>query len=149
MKKLLLLSVMCVMALIMNAQSFVDLGLPSGTKWETQNQTDLYTYDQAESKFGNRLPTKDQWEELKAECQWTWNGSGYKVVGPSGNSIVLPAAGYRICDGSVIFVGSDGNYWSSTPDGSEYAWYLYFSSSKVSMDLNRRCGGHSVRLVQD
>ena len=137
------------MALAVNAQSFVDLGLPSGTKWETQNQKGFYTYDEAVSQFGNRLPTKEQWEELEVECQWEWTGSGYKVTGPNSNSIILPAEGYRGCNGSVFSVGSDGNYWSSTPAGSDCAWHFGFYSIKVDMLSNYRCRGLSVRLVQD
>ena len=179
MKKLFLLGMMCLMALSMQAQKrsveldfqlgtnvtdcggsvssssvedstgYTDLGLPSGTKWKNFNATGFYTYDEAVSQFGNRLPTKQQWQELKAECQWSWNGSGYKVTGPNGNSIVLPASGDRNCDGSVYYVGSDGNYWSSTPKDSDYAWYLYFYSGGVHVDNGRRCRGLSVRLVQD
>ncbi len=128
---------------------YVDLGLPSGTLWKDQNEAGgFYSYDQAMAKFGSSLPTKEQLEELKNSCRWTWNGNGYKVEGPSGESIVLPAAGFRSCGGSVCRVGSVGNYWSSTPDGSESAWYLYFGSGGVNMYNGGRCGGHSVRLVR-
>ena len=128
---------------------YVDLGLPSGTLWKDQNEAGgFYTYDQALAKFGRSLPTKEQLEELKNSCRWTWNGNGYKVEGPSGESIVLPAAGYRYCDGSVRYVGSYGNYWSSTPNGSEYARYLNFLSGKVDVYTSRRCYGQSVRLVR-
>ncbi len=128
---------------------YTDLGLPSGTIWKNFNATGFYTYDEAVSQFGNRLPTKEQWEELKAECQWSWNGSGYKVTGPYGNSIVLPASGYRGCDGSVFNVGSNGMYWSSTPIDSDGAWGLNFFSGGVYMYSYIRCFGRSVRLVQD
>ena len=132
-----------------SVQGYVDLALPSGTKWRAYNATGLYTYDEAVSQFGNHLPTQKQWNELRAECQWTWTGSGYKVVGPNGNSIVLPAAGCRDCNGHVLdVVGSLGNYWSSTPGGSENAWDFRFISSGVVMGNNRRCSGLSVRLVQ-
>ena len=156
MKKVLLIGMMCLMALTMQAQNYVDLGLPSGTKWKATNEKnaadaeyDFFTYDEAVSQFGDRLPTKDQCEELKAECKWTWTGSGYKVTGPNGNFITLPAAGYRNCYGGVDYVGSLGGYWSSTPKGSDDAWYLNFSSGSVSMDYNGRCDGQSLRLVQD
>lgn len=99
--------------------------------------------------FGNKLPTKEQFMELRNSCDWTWTGMGYKVVGSNGNSIVLPAAGYRYCSGDVIYVGSDGNYWSSTPNGSEDAWRLGFNSGGVDVYGVNRCGGQSVRLVQD
>ena len=133
-----------------DSTGYTDLGLPSGTKWKNFNATGFYTYDEAVSQFGNRLPTKQQWEELKAECQWSWNGSGYKVTGPNGNSIVLPASGYRLCDGGVFHVGLGGGYWSSTPRDSNYAWSLGFGPGGVDViNSRRRCIGLSVRLVQD
>ena len=180
MKKVISLSMMCLMALsicvvfsctrdddetnsggVSNSgaesnDTYVDLGLPSGTKWKASNeinaadaQYDFFTYDEAVSRFGNRLPTKEQCEELMDECQWTWNGSEYKVTGPNGNYIVLPAAGYRGCTGNVYDVGSDGRYWSSTPGGSGYVWDLGFNSGGVYRDYNSWCLDRSVRLVQD
>lgn len=130
-----------------DSTGYTDLGLPSGTKWKNFNATGFYTYDEAVSKFGNRLPTKEQWEELKAECQWTWNGSGYKVTGSNGNSIVLPASGY--CDGGVNSVGSYGDYWPSTPRCYDNAWNFSFNSGGVYMDGLSSWNGLSVRLVQD
>lgn len=130
-------------------QGYTDLGLPSGTIWKNFNATGFYSYDEAVSQFGSRLPTKEQWEELKAKCQWSWTGRGYKVIGPNGNTITLPASGYRDCDGNVNFVGLYGYYWSSTPGGSDYAWGLYFYWDGVYMGSTYRCGGYSVRLVQD
>ena len=130
-------------------QDYTDLGLPSGTLWKNFNATGFYTYDEAVSQFGNRLPTQAQWAELNAECQWSWTGSGYKVTGPNGNSISLPAAGCHRCDGSVAPVGSSGYYWSSSLGGSDRAWSLYFSAGGVYMNYHDRCFGYSVRLVQD
>ncbi len=130
-------------------QGYTDLGLPSGKIWKNFNATGFYTYDEAVSQFGSRLPTKEDWEELKAECQWSWTGSSYKVTGPNGNSISLPAAGYCNCNGSVNNVGSNGNYWFSTPDGSDYPWNLSFYSGGVGVYSCDRCPGLSVRLVQD
>ena len=135
---------------------YVDLGLTSGTKWKAMNEVneadteyDFFTYDEAMDRFGNSLPTKEQCEELKSECQWSWTGSGYNVTGPNGNSISLPAAGGRGCNGGVGGVGSYSYYWSSTPYGSGGAWYLGFDSDIVLMDYFSRCYGLSVRLVQD
>lgn len=128
---------------------YVDLGLPSGTLWKDQNEAGgFYSYDQAMAKFGSSLPTKEQLKELKNSCRWTWNGNGYKVEGPSGESIVLPAASFLCCAGCEGNVGSDGGYWSSTPNGSEFAWCLYFNSGEVGMDDHDSCFGHSVRLVR-
>ena len=128
---------------------YVDLGLPSGTLWKSKNEKGMYyTYDEAVSQFGDKLPTREQLEELKAFCTWEWNGKGYVVKGDNGNSIVLPAAGRRRCDGDVGLVGTSGVYWSSTPDDSDLAWFLGFRSSGVNMSLSPHCFGLSVRLVQ-
>lgn len=133
------------------SKGLVDLGLPSGTLWKNANEGGdytRYTYDEAVSRFGNKLPTKQQLEELKNKCTWTRTGSGYEVIGPNGNSIYLPAAGYRDCDGDVGLVGTGGYCWSSAPYDSDYAWYLGFSSSEANMYNADRCFGLSVRLVQ-
>ena len=133
-------------------QGYVDLGLPSGTLWKNANEGGdyaRYTYDEAVSRWGSKLPTVKQLDELIDECTWTWTGSGYKVTGPNGNSITLPAAGYRNCLGDVVCVGTYGSYWSSTPNDSGNAWRLYFNSSEVYMYSLNRCYGQSVRLVQN
>jgi len=133
-------------------QGYVDLGLPSGTLWKEENETGgLYTYDQALAKFGNDLPTKDQYEELLSSCRWTWIENGYLGEGPNGETITLLAAGYRDCGDSVSSVNdicSTGIYWSSTPDKSEYAWGLYLDSFGVGIFYGNRCNAQSVRLVR-
>ena len=66
----------------------------------------------------------------------------------SGCSKRLPAAGYRNGT-SVNNVGSNGNYWSSTPNGSNNAYNLNFNASNVNpANNNNRYNGRSVRLVQ-
>ena len=134
------------------SQGLVDLGLPSGTLWKNANEGGdyaRYTYDEAVSRFGNKLPTEQQLEELKNKCTWTWTGNGYKVTGPNGNYITLPAAGCRYCNGYVGGVGTNGGYWSSTPTDSGNAWSLLFNKGGVTMGGEYRCYGYSVRLVQN
>ena len=126
---------------------YLDLGLPSGTLWPSVNEggdSTFYTYDEAIRNFGNKLPTKEQLQELNDKCTWTWTGSGYKVVGPNGNSIYLPAAGLRDCNGNVDGVGSHGCYWCS-----DDAYLLFFYSGEAGIVYGKRSAGHSVRLVQD
>ena len=175
MNNVFLFGVMCMMALSMQSQvlgnenttcirtignelvdtlsiaptGYVDLGLPSGTLWKDKNENGFFTYDEAVSRFGSSLPSKERLEELNSECKWEWYGSGYKVTGPNGNSIMLPASGYRGCDGGVGLVGSYGGCWSSTPKDSDDTWCLAFISGGVYVGGGRRCNGLSVRLVQD
>ena len=131
-------------------QKYVDLGLPSGTLWKDSNEDGYYAYDEAVRKFGSRLPTKAQFEELKDKCTWTWMGNGYKVTGPNGNSITFPATGIRGYTGEVVDLGKNGSYWSSTPYDSEFAWNLIFNSEGMGVDFYYRSleqSGESVRLV--
>ncbi|MCQ2202795.1 MAG: DUF1566 domain-containing protein, partial [Bacteroidales bacterium] len=115
---------------------------------------------------GYRMPTHTEFAELANtdNCEWVWydkgntefNGvAGYKVTskkaGYTGNSIFLPAAGYRLGEGLDI-EGSYGNYWSSTPspDYANYAYYLYFNSGLVNpYDGSPRYYGLPVRPVYD
>ncbi len=134
----------------LKAQGWVDLGLPSGTLWKDKNEAGgFYSYDNAMAMFGNSLPNKEQWEELKSSCSWVWSGRGYTVTGPSGESIALPAAGFCYLEhgGGVADVGSEGYYWSSTPYDSKFAWRIFFCSSRVTMYYFEHSGGMSVRLV--
>jgi hypothetical protein len=97
------------------------------------------------------MPTLEEQRELLDNCTWTWmkvNGvNGYTVTGPNGNSIFLPAAGYR--DGSDLDnAGSQGIFWSSSLyTVSVTANDLGFISSYVGCGGFNRCGGLSVRPV--
>lgn len=135
-----------------------ELGL--SVRWTTCNagarrpkeKGKYYKYDKAIANFKGKLPTKEQWEELKNKCRWEWttqNGvNGYKVIGPNGNFIFLPAAGYRDGFGNVCSVGTYGGYWSATESNSYNAYHLYFGSGEASMNYVNRCCWRSVRLVQ-
>ncbi len=96
---------------------------------------------------GWKIPTEDQWKELKEKCRWTWTSGGYEVVGPNGNSIFLPVAGAYKEKGVVA--SSWGNYWSSTLDvlyaiGADG---LVFNSDTIIIGSYSRYQGLSVRPV--
>jgi hypothetical protein len=150
MKKVLSLCVMCLLTLSAMSQNtvWVDLDLPSGTKWKSVNESGFYSYESAIDNFGMYVPTKEQWQELRTFCVWTWQEDGYRVTGNNGNSIFLPAAGWRYCDGDVVDVGSFGIYWSSTHNDSDEAWSLGLYWGGVNMGYDDPCFGKSVRLVQ-
>ena len=111
-------------------------------------------YDAARANWGGswRMPTDAEMQELMDKCTWTWttqNGvNGCKVTGPNGNSIFLPAAGFRL-GSSLRDAGSYGGYWGSTPDegGSSSAYSLYFGSDDHFMIHFNRYNGLSVRPV--
>ncbi|MBQ3595478.1 MAG: hypothetical protein II981_08730 [Bacteroidales bacterium] len=177
----------------LNGHEWVDLGLPSGTKWATCNvgasapeqygnyyawgetkpkdgyySTNSVTYNLSISDFsgnpqydaatanwgeGWKMPTRTQMEELSSRCTWEWikqNGvRGYKVTGPNGNIIFLPASGYRhatsFTDGSCGYT----YYLSSTPSGSTYAYNLKFDSGGHYVGSDYRYYGSTVRPVRE
>ena len=113
-------------------------------------------YDAARANWGGswRMPTEAEYKELKTECDWRWRTyggkKGYKVVGPNGNSIFLPLAGYR--DGKKLEdAGSHGNYWSSTPykDVTRDASSLCFRIGLHVVSSDFRFWGLSVRPVTE
>lgn len=136
------------------AFTFVDLGLPSGKLWAAENvkveAETHFTFDKAVKLFGNNLPSREDWKELFDNCKYEWEKEtkGYTVTGPNGNSIFLPAAGYRNSTG-VYFVGSYGYYWSLSVLNADFAYFVYFSSGGLyPQDAGYRNDGFSVRLVK-
>ena len=113
-------------------------------------------HDTARENWGGswRMPTDSENDELCKKCKWVWtskNGhNGYNVTGPNGNSIFLPAAGWRNGTSSSG-VGELGYYWSSTlsSSGSYYARGLYFGSSSHGTSGRYRRIGLSVRPVTE
>ena len=111
--------------------------------------------DVASVKWGGgwRMPTYDEQNELLKKCHWTWttqNGvNGYKVTSKTnGNSIFLPATGYRDVTG-IYDVGVGGYFWSSSvfTQESAYAEFLQFDKERYSWNGYRRSCGYAVRPV--
>ena len=136
------------------------------TKYATDKKTVLDLEDDAARQIWKgswRIPTDAEWTALRDEANFKWDwtddyeGTGIagqvvisKVSGYEGNTIFLPAAGYR--DGtSLSFVGSYGVYWSSSlsTGGSSYAWYVGFNSGYVYRSHVYRYYGQSVRPVSE
>lgn len=134
-----------------SSSEWVDLGLPSGTLWKNKNEEGYYTDEQAISKFGNKLPSNNQLDELHKHCTWVWKGNGYNVIGPNGNSIFLPALGYWYlhCEetGHVIHVGSVGSYISY----EKMELYFYYTNEKKYdrwISATYYCHAYCVRFVK-
>ena len=101
---------------------------------------------------GWRMPSKEQFDELLNSSYTTteWTYQGRKITSKSnGNSIFLPAAGYR--GGTSLYDdGLYGNYWSRTLRTSTpyYAFHLYDNNSYIYAGYGNRCSGRSVRPVR-
>lgn len=126
---------------------------------EAQPKTDfgwatyLYTEDDPAEALGEgwHTPSADEWTELVERCEWIWEESGYKVKGPNGNSIFLPAGGYYTI-GRIRYSGDLGYYWTSTPDSldasGKKALMIYMNESYAGIyPINKDCG-RSIRPVR-
>ena len=108
--------------------------------------------DAATANWGGawRMPTYEELDELLTKCTWivaTMNGvDGCKVIGPNGNSIFLPSAGYRQGGSSG---GREGTYWSSSLyAASNYANEINSRSDGTAFwNFGPRCYGNSIRPV--
>ena len=148
--------------------SFSDGNCPAYEKSNSELQSAGYidssgnlvaAHDAATAHLGApwRMPTDAEFSELINNCTTTWetcNGVwGRRVTGKgaySSKSIFLPAAG-KGYDSSLYCLGSNGDYWSSTPnsDDSGGAWGLYFDSGNFSRSgYGGRYIGRSVRPLR-
>lgn len=131
-----------------NYSSFTDWGneVGDGKTWFTLSKEEWeYFYNNHESRLitvngvagwvflpdNSAESINADWEDLEAA-----------------GAVFLPLAGYR-SNGNVLYVGSRGSYWSSTPDVIDYAFNLFFNSNSVGIEKHYRSFGRSVRLVRE
>ena len=128
-------------------------------RYTKYNKTDKLTLlqpedDAATANLGEnyRTPTPKEWEELLAECTWevatTTNKNNktvidyWKVVGPNGNFIILPSAGYYFGEEWI-------SYASCYQSASEKAikWETDETNEMPNMVNVKRELGYPVRPV--
>ena len=134
------------------AFTFIDLGLPSGRFWATENAPGFYTFAEAVDTFGELLPNDSAMMELFEECKCTWNDEkkGLGITGPNGSNIFLPAAGYTRHSQDVKAKDDEGNYWTRMPHSQAGAHSLCFDSGSVyPLSHNSRSLGFSVRPCRE
>lgn len=181
---------------------YVDLGLPSGLLWATQNLNESFLpqyfawgekysseyydwseyihsdengnklnnehidskillpeYDAARQTRGGgwRIPTCEEFEELKKECHMSWcktkdgKKEGVLVTGPNGNRIFLPAYGMK-CGCKTELYNERCYYWSSQEDSDRRAMALVVCGKEGFEDISsirdiEKCSGLSIRPV--
>lgn len=108
---------------------------------------------------GARMATYNEWNELFNNCSKTMTRQnriwGLLLTGPNGNTLFLPAAGYR-SNSNIINEDRSGYYWTSTFYAPCGAYGEYFdldtkdlSIKEISMRPNiHRDGGVSIRAVR-
>ena len=112
--------------------------------------------DAATAKLGApwRMPTSEDIKELCSNCTWTWTKQdgtgGFEVKGKNGNSIFLPAAGYRR-DLGTLDTGKKGYYWSASREmgnAAEFTRSLYFDLNSQYEFYHLRWFGFTIRPVR-
>jgi len=104
-----------------------------------------------------RIPTSNEFSEMIDDCKWKWTTrdgvNGFRVSslksGFEGNSIFIPAAGYRYSyDDIPIDENSCAYYWSaSLASESRSVRVLFIASTNKSVELMSRCYGFPIRAV--
>ena len=124
----------------------------SGTQYDA-------AYLQSGGKY--RMPTRAEMQELLDRCTITseiLNGvEGFRVKGPNGNSIFMPASGYKYY--SSLYFSPDysenrcGFYWTSEPyknNTSRYAYSLIIGTDDTRSITNfYRWRGLAIRPVEN
>jgi len=111
-------------------------GFQTSIDLENYASADIYKTDRdvANKVYGSwvTMPTIDEFEELFTECKKEWvedtenHVAGYKLTGPNGNSIFLPAAGTRT-QGTISGEGLNGYYLSGSINPSDKKFAMAYS----------------------
>lgn len=112
------------------------------------------SYDAASISLGDEwgLPSEKQIAELIATCKWDWEtnkgNNGYRVTGPNGKSIFLPAVGC-ILGNEIKYVGQFGYYWSgeSHTANQSFARELIIGIGQINIESGRKNVARSIRAV--
>lgn len=98
--------------------------------------------DVAYVKWGGNwhMPSADQVNELIKKCTWKWTTfkkiKGFKIIGPNGKSIFLPAVGFKHRK-TVNNYGKECHYWSGDllcSDRRERFMVHYYKNDNSYMD---------------
>jgi hypothetical protein len=101
------------------------------------------------------LPTSEELNMLKDSCTWVWESSfngkaGYKITGKNGNTLFMPAGGYRNNADNPSEYPTRGLYRTSQliASGQKSNWFLSFKSNSKSVEHSTNLfHGYSIRPV--
>ena len=117
-------------------------------------------YDGATANWGStwRLPSRKELRELERKCKWVLtnvNGiEGYQIIGPNGNHIFIPFAGYRY--GRDLYYDKEYAFiWSEIADvrnmdvAFSLAFSFHFADKGAEPGWTYRYYGRSIRPVTE
>ncbi len=103
--------------------------------------------------IGFRIPTNTEFQDERSSWSSFWTGVPQAANGSDGafaSPLKLPGGG-GLRDGgngSLLYVGNNANYWSSTITGYD-AIHLQFSTYNTSIGNGQRKSGNSVRCIKN
>ena len=157
MRKLFLLALMLVASFSMSARNvpagYVDLGLPSGTMWKATNEPGQYMFLTAQNQFGANLPSREQCNELFANCSCQWAENMCIVTGPNGNKISFSYEGLVNCNeerancGEHLSDAGEADFLFVVGRVNHRAAKIHKKSKTHNTSLSKNCNRLSVHLV--
>ncbi|MFH1120690.1 MAG: hypothetical protein V1775_12785 [Bacteroidota bacterium] len=94
--------------------------------------------------FGWRLPTVSEWTNVDAGGNWNNYVDGFN------SELNLHLAGLLdYSNGSLLYRGANGYYWSSSRSNAASGWALVFGFGDIYIDNNSKTGGHSIRCIRE
>lgn len=131
-------------------QQFIDLGLPSGTLWAAENEEGYFTFNEAVDKFGNSMPTKEQFEELieHTDKYWDLQKKGILFVSKHNETkMFMPAFGFKYNQRDVWNYYKGGYYLCNTGDKNNPQDFHIGYNGLFFLNLEYLYFAFSVRLV--
>lgn len=116
------------------------------------NKTTLEAADDAATQAwgdGARIPTKEEWEELKANCTAKvviFGDYVIKVTGPNGNCIYLQIADYYWT--STLFTANNECAYLCYPNSSSYGVFYDIISEPRALGNRKYYSGNLIRPVK-
>jgi len=140
----------------------------NGVKWATRNVNESKTFTAYPEDYGKYY----SWSDAQNACPTGWRVPTPEELGKlsgvsktkeilnnikgmrftdAGNSIFLPAAGYRVgSNGNINDKNVQGSFWSSTASGGDATsyYFLYENANWLQNQNTPKDNGQSVRCVQ-
>jgi uncharacterized protein (TIGR02145 family) len=118
--------------------------LPTNSEWDG-----LASFISEDLKIGNK-DNNENWTQigkyLKSKTGWPETGDELDYYGFN-----CQASGRRLNNGSFDYLGSSGQWWSSTASYGILVWYLalHYDSSVFDRNTSSKEAGRSVRCIKD
>lgn len=106
---------------------YVDLGLPSGTLWASDYETDnseIYYTTYAKALELN-IPSLEQYNELRKFCIFRWDNDDILCIGPNGKFLRMHKTGYKETGEENSPIAANAVFFWIRNNNSDFIWDKY------------------------